>query len=897
MRRGRVPLLFVLGIGLAVAALSVFISNLYTDWLWFSEVGYPQVFLKTLWARVSTGFVGSTLLGAFLLANLMYARRVPSLSMVEPEDRVEPILEVGQRRLSLVCLVISSLAAWGFSLFLMRSWLVVQRYLNAVDFGYPDPIYSKDVGFYVFKLPFYSLLYQSAFLAVFGAMLACALIYLSTVAIGRLRGAAVFHRKARLHLFALLSLALAIRACGYQLDIWRLVYSPRGVIFGASYTDIHAELPALRILAVLSVLVGLVVLLTAGRRSMRPAFLAVAVLLISSVALRQGFTTLVQRVVVSPDEIAKEKPFIENNIRMTLRAFGLENVIERPYSAVSSLTRREIDRNSETLSNVRLWDWRPLKQTFSQLQEMRLYYTFNDVDTDRYTIDGKYRQMCLAVREMNQENLADQAKTWINKHLKFTHGYGLVMSPANEVGQQGLPIFTVKDIPPNASPGLTVTRPAIYFGELTSEYVIVGTREDEFDYPLGDQNVLTQYDGTGGIPTGSILRRLAFALRFRDYEILLSRAITSRSRILFNRDLTTRASTLAPFLLYDQDPYPVIDDGRVTWIYDAYTATSDFPYSEPSTRGFNYIRNSVKATIDAYNGDITFYLFDTQDALVRVYARIFPGMFKPYEAMPEGLKRHIRYPADLFETQAEMYITYHMQDPMVFYNKEDLWGIPPHGKEGHEMKSESYHMILRLPGETSSEYISLMAFTPFRKQNMIAWLAARSDVPNYGQFILFKFPKEHLVFGPTQIDARIDQDADISPKLTLWGQLGSRVIRGNLRVIPVDGSILYIEPLYLQATENRLPELKRVLVSYGDRVVMEDTLDKAIAAVFGAPAAPAAIPQPGEANMTDLVKRAMDLYNEAKVKSQAGDWAGYGKALDELGRVLRQISERTEERR
>ncbi len=895
MRRGRVTLLSVIGIGLAVAAVAVLVSGLYTDWLWFLEVGYPQVFLKTLWAKVRASFVGSTIVGIFLLLNLLYARRVPSLSAEEPEGHVEPVLEVNQRSLNLFCIVLSSAAAWAYGLFAMRSWLVVERYLNAVDFGYSDPIFGRDVGFYVLRLPFYSFVYNSAFFLVMGTIVACALVYLSTVAIGRLRGVAVFQRRARFHLTALVSLLLVIRAAGYQLDIWRLVYSPRGVVFGASYADIHAELPVLRMLAVLSLLVGAVVFLCARRRSMRPAFVAIGLFLVCSVMLRQGYTTLVQRVVVAPDEIAKERQFIENNIRMTRRAFGLESVLEKPYAAVSTLTRREIDQNSETLSNVRLWDWRPLGQTFGQLQEMRLYYTFNDVDTDRYTIDGKYRQVCLAVREMNQENLADQAKTWVNEHLKFTHGYGLVVSPANEVGQQGLPIFVTKDIPPVTIPDLAVARPAVYFGEMTYEYIIVGTREDEFDYPLGDQNMITRFSGTGGIATGSILRRLAFALRFRDYEILLSRAITDQSKILFNRDLATRASTLAPFLLFDQDPYPVIDDGRITWIYDAYTVTSDFPYSEPSSKGFNYIRNPVKITVDAYNGDTTFYLFDTQDPLARVYANIFPGMFKPYETMPEGLKRHIRYPADLFETQAEMYIAYHMQDPTVFYNKEDLWGIPPHGKEGHEMKSESYHMILRLPGESRSEYISLMAFTPLRKQNMIAWLAARSDVPNYGQFILFKFPKEHLVFGPAQVDARIDQDADISPKLTLWGQFGSRVARGNLRVIPVDGSILYIEPLYLQAAENRLPELKRVIVSYGDKVVMEDTLDKAISVVFGAAEAPVLPPQPGDLSVPDLTKRALELYDEAKAKSQAGDWAGYGRALDELGAVLRQIRERTGE--
>jgi hypothetical protein len=691
----------------------------------------------------------------------------------------------------------------------------------------------------------------------------------------------------------LLGLLLLLRAVGYRLDMWNLVYSPRGVVFGASYTDVYADLPALKILTVLSIIAALVTLVTAARRSVKPALFAVTGLLLVSVLLRQGYTTLVQQASVGPDEIAKERQFIEYNIKMTRNAFRLDNMTESEYPAAETLTRDVIEQNKDTIGNVRLWDWRPLKQTFSQLQEMRLYYTFNDVDIDRYVVNNTYRQVTLAPREMNQANLAEQAKTWVNRHLKFTHGYGIVMSPANEVGPQGLPLFFIKDIPPRASTDISVTRPEIYFGELTKEYIIVNTKEKEFDYPLGDENAQVTYEGKGGVTVGPLLRRMAFALRFGNYEIVLANAITRDSRLIMNRDLKSRLTAIAPFLRYDEDPYIVVADGRIYWMVDAFTVSRAFPFSQPSPRGFNYIRNSVKVTVDAYEGDVRFYLFDPTDPIARSFAGIFPGLFRPYSEMPETLKKHIRYPADLFEVQAEMYLTYHMQDAAVFYNKEDLWSFPGQVRQGKEQTVEPYYMIMRLPGEKNPEYMMLLPFTPSKKQNMIAWLAARCDAPNYGQMMLFKFPKEKLVYGPSQVDARIDQDADISPKLTLWGQVGSQVIRGNLLVIPIDGSILYIEPLYLQSTDTKLPELKRVIVAYANRVVMEDDLAKALATLFGAKAEPVV---PGKAPATqtlqELAAQAASLYRDAQQKIQAGDWAAYGKLIKDLGDVLKELESR-----
>ena len=891
-RNVRVSLLAIVGAGLALAFIATSLARLYTDWLWFADVGYAQVFVRTWLLRLRTSFAGGILFGALLYLNLRHACRVRAITPEDDEHSMQHILEVESWRPDIFSTATSCAAASLVWLWLFRNWLVVERFVHSTAFGYPDPIFGRDVGFYVFGLPFFTLLYKYLLWLVVLCAACAALVYLITGAIARLRGSLFFSQGAKTHLSVLVAVFWATIAAGMQVSIYRLVYSPRGVVFGASYTDMHADLPALRALTVAALGAGLLTLLTSRKRTARVAIISSVAVLVLTAALRLGYTTLVQQVVVGPNEIAKEREFIAYNIAMTRKAFGLDNVVERAYPATEDLVRQDIEDNWDTISNIRLWDWRPLRQTYSQMQEMRLYYTFSDVDVDRYTIDGRYRQMCIAVREMNVDNLADEARTWVNRHLKFTHGHGVVLSPASEVSPQGLPVFVVRDIPPRSPPGLDVSRPEIYFGELTYQYIIVGTTENEFDYPLGDQNVTTRYEAASGVAVNSLLRRLAFTLRFKNYEILLSRAIISESRIIYNRQIQARVETIAPFLMFDGDPYPVLHQGRVFWIIDAYTYSSEFPYSEPAPGGYNYIKNSVKVVIDAYTGDTTFYSFSADDPVLQVYQSIFPVLFTPYSEMPEGLRQHVRYPTDLFEIQAHMYLTYHMHDPVVFYNKEDLWAVPPAGKEGHEMRTESYYMVMRLPGESDVEYVSLLAFTPHRRQNMIAWLAARSDEPNYGQMILYKFPKESLVFGPRQVDARIDQHPEISERLTLWGQGGSSVIRGNLRVIPVNGSILYVEPLYIQGVANRLPELKRVILAYGDKIVMEETMGRALDALFGQD-----VSERSAADITndlrDLAERAHELFWRAKSSSQAGNWGEYGRALDELERVLEQIRERT----
>jgi uncharacterized membrane protein (UPF0182 family) len=558
------------------------------------------------------------------------------------------------------------------------------------------------------------------------------------------------------------------------------------------------------------------------------------------------------------------------------------------------LTPEALADAEPTTTNIRLWDYRPVRDTYSQIQEFRLYYDFVDVDVDRYSLDDTYRQVTLSAREMATEQL--QSRTWLNEHLQFTHGYGLVLSPVNEVTSDGLPELWVRDLPPRTVPGLEITRPEIYHGEKTDSYVFVNSTIEEFDYPSGDQNITTTYEGHGGVLMDSPLKRAAFAYRFGDVSVVLSNYLTRETRVMLYRNVHERVRQVAPFLLYDSDPYLVIADGRLIWLQDAYTATSMYPYSQPYYDRFNYIRNSVKVTIDAYDGDVTFYVVDNQDPLIRAYAAIFPALFKPWDQMPPALRSHVRYPEGLFLIQAEMNNTYHMQNPTVFYNKEDLWATAHDVSGGTEQPMEPYYVILRLPGQEMQEFVLIQPFTPANKQNMVAWMAARCDGEDYGKLLLYKFNKQELVYGPLQIEARIDQEPVISSQLSLWNQRGSQVIRGNLLVIPIEHSLLYVEPLYLQAETGQLPELKRVIVASGDRIIMTTTLDEALASFGGAPVTPPPEEvEPTEpSNAHDLALSAMEHYERAQEYLQEGDWAGYGAELEAMQNDLQALEEATQ---
>src|SRR5262252_8867353 len=860
------------------------IVPLYTDWLWFVEVGYSEVFVKTLSLRGSLFAALAIGVLVFLYANLTFAARTAAPDVIwELEDQlglpsrviIEPLI---RRFLPIVLLLIAVASGMRATV----HWETVLGYMNATQFGVADPLFGYDLMFFVFTLPLWRLVHGWALTLVIATIVLTLAIYVLQRSLVLTSRGPRLAAGARSHLLVLGAAALALKAIGFWLDRFELVFSPRGIVFGAAYTDIYASLPVLGALAVFAVLCAVACLAQIARPGLRLVAGGLIALALVWVVGLGVYPALLQRFRVTPNELAAERPFISRNIRMTRQAYGLDRIVEREFPADEALDARALDRNAATIKNIRLWDYRPLLRTFAQLQEIRTYYKFVDVDNDRYVVNGEYRQLMLSPRELSYAHL--QSRIWINEHLTFTHGYGAVVGPVNRITAEGLPEFLVKDIPPQSSSGFPkITQPQIYFGEVSNEYVLVKTRSQELDYPSGDQNVYTSYGGRGGIQLSSFFRKVAFAIRFGEIKILLSNDLTEQSRIMIYRTVGQRVRQIAPFFRYDRDPYMVIDDdGRLVWMLDGYTTTDRYPYSEPVPGMGNYIRNSVKVTVDAYDGAVTFYRADDTDPIVRAYGGAFPGLLKPIDRMPETLRRHMR-------------------DPQVFYNKEDQWAVPRRTIEGRDRDMEPYYTIMRLPGEQREEFILLTLFNPARRDNMIAWMAARSDPPNYGRLIVFNFPKQKLVYGPRQIDARIDQDPIISQQLALWNQRGSQVIRGSLLAIPIDQSLIYVQPLYLAASEQgALPELRRVIVAYGNQISMEPTLDQSLSRIFGgrpgtavsaAAATPAEAPPDGTAGARQLGQRALEIWNRAQDALRRGDWAAYGAEQKRLEETLRALTQ------
>jgi uncharacterized membrane protein (UPF0182 family) len=906
----------------ALLLLAVIVAGtwfgVYGEWLWFGEVGYSSVFLKTVFAKAGTGLAFGLLALNILGANTLLARslapRPERVVFRTPQGEVIEIPQLPRQYVNLLLLlgvfIISLFVGMGAA----SKWDTVLRFLHRSSFGVTDPLFESDIGYYVFALPLFIFLrnWLMGILVIAGLIAVMIYVYGGRI---RLLGRSLFvSAPARRHLLVLFTFFFLLKAWGYRIGMYRLLYSPRGVAFGASYTDIYAQLVAYRVLLVLSLVTAATLLATLIIRNWRPALVSFGLLVLAAVVLGGIYPALLQKFVVEPNEAVKEESYLRYNIELTRLGYGLDAVEERTLDVRDDLRLEDLERNRGTVENIRLWDWRPLQSTYGQIQEIRLYYDFSDVDVDRYLIDGTYRQVMLSARELSQQQLPPEAQTWVNLHLKFTHGYGLCMSPVNRFTEEGLPELFIADIPPRSYVDLSVERPEIYYGEETTAYILQRTGTDEFDYPSGDENRYTMYEGEGGIAIDSFLRRLLFAWKFRDAKLLLTEYIIDGSRIAFRRDIMSRVRTIAPFLTYDSDPYLVLADGRLFWIIDAYTLTDAFPYSQPMRGGFNYIRNSVKIVVDAYHGRTTFYIADSTDPLVTTYAAIFPDLFAPLDEMPAALREHIRYPRNLFAVQAMIYNAYHMGDVRVFYNREDLWEVPREIYAGTEQQLEAYYTMMSLPGEEEVEFVLMLPFTPARKQNMIAWMCARSDAPNYGKLIVYKFPKERLIYGPMQIEARIDQDPVISQLITLWSQKGSEVIRGNLLVIPIDESILYVEPLYLQALQGRIPQLKRVIVAVGGHVAMEGSLEQALAAVFsrrtvepgelveragigfGAEEGPGA--EPGVtgpragAAADELLRQAMESLRRAQSAAGRGDWEGFGRAMRDLEQTLEALERR-----
>jgi uncharacterized membrane protein (UPF0182 family) len=874
----------------------------YTDWLWFGEVGYQPVLLRAIGTKTLVGAVVFVLAFVFLVLNL----RV-SLRGLRPRELVIMTAD-GARRLVVDPVRFRPLAfgAAGLVALLMgvvasAQWERWLAYIYATPFGEADPILGRDVAYYVFELPFLRLIRGLLFALVAVALAAVVGVHLLTgsIAFTPLRGLSASRAAVR-HVGVLAAALFLVLAAGAYLAIPNLLLTPAGIVHGVAYTDLEARIPAYRILAVVAAAGAVACAVSAWRGRMGLLAAALGAYVLASLA-GAGYAAALQRFVVAPNEQAKETPLIVHNIAATRRAFALDRVEERELSGDALLSREDIDANAGTLRNVRLWDHQPLLDTFSQIQEIRTYYDFVSVDNDRYLIDGEYRQIMLSARELNSASLPN--RSWINERLTFTHGYGLTLGPVNQVTQEGLPVLFIKNLPPESSVDLQVDEPSLYYGELSSDHVFVKTGTPEFHYPRGDDNVTAVYEGRGGVPSGSLFRKVLFSIRFRSLKVLLSNDFTSETRVLYYRRIRDRVERIAPFLAYDRDPYLSIADGRLYWIQDAYTTTDSYPYSTPAPGGINYIRNSIKAVIDAYHGTTTFYLIAPEDPIAATVSRMFPGLLRPLEEMPEGLRTRLRYPEDIFAVQAAMFSTFHMTNPAVFYNKEDQWEIPAIDGREETQRMQPYYTIMRLPGEPRAEFIQMLPFTPRQKDNLAAWMVARSDGDRYGRLLAFQFPKQKVVFGPRQVVARISQDQVIAPQITLWNQQGSEVIQGTLLVVPIEESLIYIRPLYLRASGGRIPELKRVIVAYHNQIVMEETLEAALDRIFPprerargpepeetAPAPPAGAAPAPAGEFEALASQAREHYRRALEAQRQGNWALYGEEIKRLGEVLDKLS-------
>ena len=860
----RFPALVLLGaVLLFVVPSSV---KYYSDWLWFRELGYEGIFLRTLNTELMVFAATFAVVFIALFLNLHLARRTMRGSRITFGTGADgrPIaLDAGP--VSDLATPAAAVAAFGFAIAGSRQWMTWLNFANGVAFNQVDPQFGRDVSFYVFRLPLWQNLQQQALVVTILALVGCGLYYvLSGSFVIEPRAQAGFWPRLRLvtsarrHLGILTGAAFLLVAWGAWLDISELLLTPGNVIFGASYTDMHARMPILWLtIATLAIGSILVVLQGFSRRNW-PLPLALAMYFVVS-AGGGIYAASVQRFSVKPNELNRERQYILNNIDATRRAYALDHVEEREHSGGAELTSRDITANAQTIENVRLWDHAPLLQTFTQIQEIRTYYEFASVDNDRYMIDGKYRQVMLSARELNPDSIPN--RSWVNERLMFTHGFGLTLGPVNQVTTEGLPVLLIRDLPPVSTANLKVDQPSIYFGELSSDYVLVKTKQPEFHYPKGEDNETTFYTGTGGVSIGTFWRRLMFALRFTDTDILFTNQLTSESRIIYNRRIQDRVQELAPFLTFDSDPYLVLSEGRMLWIQDAYTTSRNFPYATPTVyqnNRINYIRNSVKIVIDAYHGSMSFYLAEPTDPIALTLDKIFPGLLKPMSEMSADLRKHVRYPEDIFMIQSALFQSYHMTNPDVFYNKEDQWQVPTIEGDRGAVTMQPYYTVMRLPGQNKEEFLQMLPFTPKNKDNLSAWMVARSDAADYGKLLVFQFPKQMTVYGPKQIVGRINQNEDIAPQITLWNQQGSRVIWGTLLVIPIHESLLYVRPLYLQSPEAKIPELKQVIVAYQDRIEMAETLTRALGKIFGSGIMSALAPDRLSSSATSVIETPSD---------------------------------------
>ena len=901
---GRQPrwglILGAIAVALIVISLLGGVVNLITDLMWYDALGQRSVLTTRLWSQVGLFVLGFVAFAVPALASIVLARRIAPQVPIRRIGSLELPDVSGFVTWALAGVVgLASLvsgAAWS------SAWQTVLLFINGGSFGTKDPNFHRDIGFYVFDLPFWRFL-QGWGVA---SLVVIVLISLGAYAAGALRWQLRLTAPVRAHLSTLGALLLVVIALGYQLDIADLSYSTRGVsgtIQAATYTDMHAQVPAYVILTVVAFAAAALLLANIWFKTLWLLAIAGATWIGASILVGGAYPAAVESFQVQPAQIALERPYIRQNIRATSAAFDLDAVAARTFTGEQALTRTIFDANTATINNIRLWDYRPLLVTFGQQQKIVRYYDFHDVDIDRYTIDGAERQIMLSARELQVDNLADAAKNWTNERIFYTHGFGITAVPVNAVTPEGQPDYLVAGI--NRAQSLPVEQPRIYFGELTNEYVVTGTRTAEFDYPLSEQGgqTTTSWAGSTGVSLGNPISRLLFAIRFGDLNLLISSQLTDHSQILFRREIGERVREIAPFLAYDRDPYLVSAGGRLVWIWDAYTLTDRYPNAQPlgddsPFAGANYIRNSVKVVIDAYNGTVDFYIADAKDPLIAAYARIFPGLFKPLAAMPEPLKAHLRYPEDLFTAQNDAYLLYHVpatdDGANTVFSRQDLWAFPTQqaGVDGATRQIEPYYVIMKIPGEKAAEFVLIQPLVASARQNMVAWVAARMDPGVYGQRIAFRFPPDSTTFGPAQIQARINSDSTVSAQFTLWSRAGSSVVRGDLLVLPMGDSILYVEPIFLQSTEASIPEFKRVILANQTRIAFADSVEQGLRQLLGEVGVPP--PEGGGGLPTDvagLVTKAQSLYDAAQAALAAGDLGTYQARIDDLKAVLAALAE------
>lgn len=943
-----------------VLVLFLTMIQFITDFMWFKEMGYTDVFFKQLVTQLTVGVPTFIVVTALVQVYLTHLKKTYFAKIASSEETNMKGLKKTTLILSIVFGAIATFMA------VSQLWFEILKFANSTSFDLADPLFNLDISFYIFRLEFLKQLNEILIGVIIGFVALTIIYYIILMTVrtpdvfkeenpqpdftdeaGEERytagsnpfgggqksgnandpfskfaeafGGKTFQQRPAKprkqfddnNFKQLLKIASGkISVLGFIFFImlginfflrqFDLLHAHTGAVYGAGFTDVNITLWMLRILCVLSVLSAILFVVHMSKKNYKK-LLSVPVLMIVVGLVGTGAAYLVQNFVVSPDEINKESEYLARNIEYTQYAYGLDDVNVKPFAADNTLTYKDINENTETINNIRVNDFDPAKQFYNQTQSIRQYYTFNDVDVDRYMINGKYTQTFLTAREIDESKRGNDS--WLNSHLKYTHGYGVALSRVDKVTASGQPDVLIGNIPPVSSvEEIQIDRPEIYFGELSNDYIIVGTNEKEFDYPDGDSNKYTTYEGDAGIKM-NFLNRVLFSIREGSLKMFTSSNIDSSSRIIINRNVMDRVRTIMPYLSYEDDPYMVTVDGKLYWMIDAYTLSSYYPYSEPYGEGsVNYIRNSVKVVVDAYNGDVNFYIVDEKDPIAATFAKIYPTLFKSFDQMPESLKAHIRYPNNLFQIQASVYGKYHMEDVNVFYQKEDVWDIASeiYGMEKQQMKPNYY--IAKLPGEDKAEFFNSLPFTPKSKQNMTALMVARNDGDNYGQLVLYQFPKSRTIYGPEQIEAQIDQNTEISKEFSLWNSSGTKYRRGNMFIIPINTSVLYVEPVYLEAQNSSIPEVKRIIMAYDDEIAYEETLAECLVSLFGDGAEDGVSGQgtgepsddgqqsSGEMSQSELIAAAAAAYENATEAQKKGDWAGYGKYMDELEKYLNKLA-------